>query len=72
MITRDLSPKQSTLQQLALKQLTAAAETLTRLQAIPSSQADKEAVDDAQDWLSKATSCVRDWYGGCPYDDVDD
>ena len=71
MITRTLTPKQEALQRLALNQLRAAAGTIKRLQAVPSSQADREAVDDAQDWLSKATSCIGDWFGGCPFDDVE-
>jgi hypothetical protein len=64
--TDELTPEQRTLQQLALRQLTAAAETMKRLQAIPSSQADREAVADALDWLSKADDTLRNWFGGCP------
>jgi len=47
MTERTLNPKQATLQALALRQLTEASVTLQRLQAIPASQADREALEDA-------------------------
>ena len=71
MITRTLTPKQSALQRLALKQLTAASETMQRLQDMPASQADREAVADACEFVERGTSCLRDWFGGCPFDAVE-
>jgi len=64
--TNELTPEQRALQALALRQLTAASETMKRLQAIPSSQADRESVVDALDWLSKADYTQREWFGGVP------
>ena len=72
MTDRPLTPKQRTLQALALKQLEAVQGTLQRLQAIPSSQADREAVTDALDWLSKSDDCLRNWFGGSPETQFDD
>ena len=67
-----LTPSQRALQALALKQLQAASATLQRLRVIPTSQADREAVDDAIDWLSKSDDCLRNWFGGVPSEFADD
>lgn len=72
MTERELTPAQRTLQALALRQLTAAAETMQRLKLIPASQDDSEAVFDSLDWLSKADDCLRNWFGGCPAEFADD
>lgn len=68
---RELTAKQSALQTLALKQLQAASETLGRLREIPASQADREALADAAELVERGTSCLRDWFGGCPFNDLD-
>jgi len=44
----------------------AESETLERLQAIPASQADSEALNDAGELVERGTSCLRDWFGGSP------
>ena len=62
----ELTPKQRSLQDMALRQLEAASETMQRLRVMPASQADREAVDDALDWLAKSDDCLRNWYGGSP------
>ena len=67
-----LTPQQTALQNLALRQLEAAAGTLKRLQAIPASQADLEAVMDSRDWLAKSDDCLRNWFGGVPAEFADD
>ena len=67
---RELTAKQSTLQTLALRQLQAASETLEQLRAIPASQADREALADAAELVERGTSCLRDWFGRCPFDDI--
>ncbi len=67
-----LTPSQRALQALALKQLEAVQGTMQRLQAIPASQADREAVTDALDWLSKSDDCLRNWFGGSPATRFDD
>jgi len=67
---RELTPKQATLRTLALKQLQAASETLGRLQEIPARQADREALADAAELVERRTSCLRDWFGGCPFNDI--
>lgn len=70
--TDKLTPGQRALQTLALKQLTAAAETIRRLKAIPASQADQEAVADAMDWLSTADDTLRNWFSGSPETEFND
>ena len=72
MTERTLTPKQATLQALALRQLQAAFETLERLRAIPASQADREALADAAELVERGTSCLRDWFGGSPRTPFDD
>lgn len=67
-----LTPQQEALQRLALRQAEAFRESLRRLQAIPSSQADREAVADSLDWLSKSDDCLRNWLGGSPSTPFDD
>ena len=67
-----LTPEQATLQRLALRQLEALQATLKRLQAIPANQADREAVTDSLDWLSKSDDCLRNWFGGVPAEFADD
>ena len=67
-----LTPQQSALQQLALRQLEAVKGTMQRLQVIPASQADREAVTDALDWLAKSDDCLRNWFGGSPETPFDD
>ena len=68
----ELTPQQTALQNLALRQLEAVAGTLKRLQAIPASQADREAVTDSLDWLAKSDDCLRNWFGGVPAEFADD
>lgn len=67
-----LNPKQSALQELALRQLQAASETMQRLMAIPASQADREAIEDACELVERGTNCLRDWFGGSPKTPFDD
>ena len=62
----ELTPKQRSLQAMALRQLEAASETMQRLRVIPAGQADREALADALDWLAKSDDCLRNWYGGSP------
>lgn len=62
----ELTPQQRALQQLALRQMQAVQETLQRLLSVTDEQADREAVADALDWLSKADYTLRGWLGGCP------
>ena len=64
--TTTLTPQQTALQQLALRQAEAFQATLRRLQAIPAAQPDREALDDSLGWLKLADDCLRNWYGGEP------
>jgi len=72
MTERELTPEQRTLQSLALRQLTAAADTLGRLKLIQAGQADREALADAAELVERGTDCLRDWFGGSPAEFADD
>lgn len=63
---RTLTPAQRALQALALRQLQAASETLQRLQDIPASQADREALGDACELVERGTECLQLWFGDEP------
>ena len=67
-----LTSQQTALQQLALRQLEAVQGTLQRLQAIPATQADSEALADACELVERGTDCLRDWFGGSPATPFDD
>ena len=72
MSDNQLTPEQRGLQQLALRQLEAAAETMRRLRTIPSSQADSEALADAVEFVARGTDTLRNWFGGVPEEFRDD
>ena len=67
-----LTPSQRALQALALRQLEGVQGTLQRLQAIPASPADREALADSAELVERGTDCLRDWFGGSPATRFDD
>ena len=67
-----LTPQQTALQQLALRQAEAFQSTLKRLQTLPAVQADREALDDSLGWLKLADDCLRNWFGGEPSNEFQD
>lgn len=70
--TPTLTPQQTALQQLALRQLEALSVTLQRIVSITDDQGDKEAVMDAAGNTTNSMELLREWFGtepATPYDD---
>lgn len=61
-----LTSPETALKELAVHQAEALQATLQRLQAIPASRADSEALADSAELVERGAAVLRDWYGGEP------
>ena len=61
-----LTPQQTALQGLALRQLESLSETLRRLQAVTTDRSDVETVQDATENVTNSQTLLRDWFGTEP------
>ena len=63
-----LTPQQTALRNLALRQLEAAQMTLHRLQSVTKYQGDREAVQDAVNDVRHSQVLLNEWLGTVPED----